>query len=92
MKLRYSIFRKETLNLKVVNNYKIHIFSEIRSLKIGCGLVYILFSGSVEGGILYTSTAPLPMRHSTMGYTSMRYTTTALYFYEENIQAPNNFF
>ncbi len=44
------------------------------------------------GGILYTSTAPLPMRHTTMGYTSMRYTSMALYFYEENIQAPNNFF
>ncbi len=45
-----------------------------------------------QWGILYTSTAPLPMRHTTMGYTSMRYTSTALYFYEENIQAPNNFF
>jgi hypothetical protein len=26
------------------------------------------------------------------GIYSMRYTSTALYFYEENIQAPNNFF
>jgi hypothetical protein len=27
-----------------------------------------------------------------MGYTSIRYTSTALYFYEENTQAPNKFF
>jgi hypothetical protein len=40
----------------------------------------------------YTSTAPLPMRYTTMGYTSMRYTSTALYFYEENTQALNKFF
>ena len=38
-----------------------------------------------------TSTAPLPMRYTSMGYTSMRYTSTALYIYEELIQAPSNF-
>ncbi len=45
--------------------------------------------------MLYTSTAPLPMRYTrytTMGYTSVRYTSTALYFYKENAQAPNKFF
>jgi hypothetical protein len=55
--------------------------------------------------MLYTSTAPLPMRYTmgyttmryttmrytTMGYTSMRYTSTALYFYKENRQPPNKF-
>ncbi len=39
-----------------------------------------------------TSTAPLPVRYTTMGYTSVRYTSTALYLYEENTQAPNKFF
>ncbi len=29
---------------------------------------------------------------TTMGYTSMRYTSMALYFYEENTQVPNKFF
>ncbi len=55
-------------------------------------LHHLLYKYIYSRGILYTSTAPLPMRHTTMGYTSMRYTSTALYFYEENIQAPNNFF
>jgi hypothetical protein len=27
-----------------------------------------------------------------MGYTSMRYTSTAIYFYNENTQAPKKFF
>ncbi len=45
-----------------------------------------------HGGILYTSTAPLPMRYTTMGYTSMRYTSTALYFYKKFTQAPNKIF
>ncbi len=42
-----------------------------------------------QWGMLYTrtSSAPLPMR-----YASMRCTSTALYFYEENTQAPNQFF
>ncbi len=35
-------------------------------------------------GMLHTSTTPLPM-----GYTSMRYTPTALYFYKQFTQAPN---
>jgi hypothetical protein len=43
-------------------------------------------------GMLHTSTAPLPMRYTTMGYTSMRYTSTALYFYKQITQAPNKFF
>jgi hypothetical protein len=43
-------------------------------------------------GILYTSTAPLPMRYTTMGYTSMIYTSTALYFYKQFTQAPNKIF
>ncbi len=43
-------------------------------------------------GNLHTSTAPLPMRYTTMGYTSTRYTSTALYFYEQFTQAPNKFF
>jgi hypothetical protein len=43
-------------------------------------------------GTLYTSTAPLPMRYTTMGYTSMRYTSTALYFYKQFTQAPNKIF
>ncbi len=47
-------------------------------------------SGGGGRGMLYTSTAPLPM--TTMGYTSMRYTSMALYFYEENTQALNKFF
>jgi hypothetical protein len=43
-------------------------------------------------GNLHTSTAPLPMRYTTMGYTSTRYTSTALYFYKQFTQAPNKFF
>ncbi len=42
--------------------------------------------------ILYTSTAALPMRYTNMGYSSMRYTFTALHFYEENTQTTNKFF
>ncbi len=42
--------------------------------------------------MLHTSTAPLPMRYTTMGYTSMRNTFTALYFYKQFTQAPNKFF
>ncbi len=44
------------------------------------------------GGKLHTSTAPLPMRYTIMGYTSTRYTSTALYFYKQFTQAPNKFF
>jgi hypothetical protein len=33
-------------------------------------------------GMLHTSTAPLPMGYTSVGYTSMRYTPTALYFYK----------
>jgi hypothetical protein len=40
----------------------------------------------VQGGMLHTSTAPLPMRYTTMGYTSTRYTSTALYFYKQFTQ------
>ncbi len=40
-----------------------------------------------EWGMLHTSIAPLPMRYTTMGYTS-----TALYFYKQFTQAPNKFF
>jgi hypothetical protein len=46
----------------------------------------------MDQGMLHTSTAPLPMRYTTMGYTSMRYTSTALYFYKQFTQAPNKFF
>ncbi len=42
--------------------------------------------------MLHTSTASLPMRYTTMGYTSMIYTFTALYFYKEFTQAPNKYF
>ncbi len=44
--------------------------------------------------MLHISTAPLPMRYTrtTMGYTSMRYPSTALYFYKQFTQAPNKFF
>jgi hypothetical protein len=38
------------------------------------------------------STVTLSMRCSSMGYTSMRYTSTALYFYEEFTQAPDKNF
>ncbi len=44
------------------------------------------------GGMLHTSTASLPMRYFTTGYTSMRYTSTALYFYKQFTQAPNKLF
>ncbi len=54
------------------------------------------WTAAFRGGILilYTSTAPLPMRYTTMGYTrtSMRYTSTALYFYKQFTQAPNKIF
>jgi hypothetical protein len=43
-------------------------------------------------GILYTSTEPLPMRYTTMGYTSMIYTSTAPYFYKQSTQVPNKIF
>jgi hypothetical protein len=36
--------------------------------------------------------AGLPMTYTTMGYASMRYTSTALYFYKQLTQAPNKFF
>ncbi len=43
--------------------------------------------------MLHTPTAPLPiMRFTTMGYTSMRYTFTALYFYKQFTEAPKNSF
>ncbi len=48
--------------------------------------------GPTRRGNLHTSTAPLPMRYTTMGYTSMRYTSTALYFYKQFTQAPNKIF
>ncbi len=38
------------------------------------------------------STAPLPMWYTSMGYTPMRYTSTALYFYTERTQVPSQFF
>jgi hypothetical protein len=44
------------------------------------------------GGMLHTSTASLPIRFTTMGYTSMRYTSTALYFYKQFTQAHNKIF
>ncbi len=39
-----------------------------------------------------TSMAPLPMWYTSMGYTPMRYTSTALYFYTEHTQVPSQFF
>ncbi len=38
------------------------------------------------------STAPLPMWYTSMGYTPMRYISTALYFYTERTQVPSQFF
>ncbi len=34
-------------------------------------------------GMLHTSTAPLPIRYTTMGYTSMIYNSTSPYFYKQ---------
>jgi hypothetical protein len=45
-----------------------------------------------KGGMLHTSTAPLPMRYTTMGYTSMIYTSIALYLYKQFTQAPNKIY
>ncbi len=45
-----------------------------------------------EGGNPDISTAPLPMRYTSMGYTPMRYTSTALYFYTEHTQVRSQFF
>jgi hypothetical protein len=46
----------------------------------------------ITEGMLCTSTAPLPMRYTTMGYTSIIYTSTALYFYKQSTQATNKIF
>jgi hypothetical protein len=39
-----------------------------------------------------TSTAPLLMWYTSMGYTPMRYTSTPLYFYTKHTQLPSQFF
>jgi hypothetical protein len=45
-----------------------------------------------RGGNPDTFMAPLPMWYPSMGYTPMRYTCTALYFYTEHTQVPSQFF
>jgi hypothetical protein len=50
------------------------------------------FTDASEWGYPDTSTAPLPMWYTSMGYTPMRYTSTALYFYTEHTQFPGQFF
>ncbi len=104
--LHYSSLRLDLLN--IFNSLSLAV-SEIRSalrelwvelldekyqeLDLKCPL----------GGMLHTSTAPLPtmgyttMGYTTMGYTTMGYTTmidtsSALYFYKQFTQAPNKFF